>query len=408
MFGLNPTTFQGPWFATLAMLLAQVTTALAVLTVSVLVPLAAPAFGVPTTWIGGFTSVVYLVAAVTGAMAGDFIRMFGAIRLTQLAIGAAALGLLAFTSANPILGLVAAMLLGLSYGQFNPTSADVLVRCTSPRNRPLIFSIKQTGVVVGGVLAGAIVPLLAMKFGWAGAAWVVAVVVLSMIVLLWPLRRPFDIDDPRRIDVRERRGLVAKVWIPVRSVLRNPKLRWLAMASLGFAGIQVCFAAFLVIYMTEYRSMSLAQAGSYYAMNQFAGVLGRVLWGAIAGRIVSARYILMLVAMMSVIGLLCIASLPVTTSDAVFGVVVFALGLSAFGWNGVMLSELTSRVDPNAVGDATGGVQFVFFGGVVVIPPLFGYVTGAFGYPTAFLCLAAVAVMVAVTLFVTVDDKTHR
>lgn len=146
--------FSGVWFPTLTMLASQIAAALAVLTVSVLVPLAAPAFNVPATWIGGFTSIVYLFGAVSGTMTGDLIRRFGAIRITQCAVLSSAIGLVLFATGQPLAGVLAAIFMGISYGQLNPTSADVLVRCTPANLRPLVFSIKQTGVVFGGGTGG--------------------------------------------------------------------------------------------------------------------------------------------------------------------------------------------------------------------------------------------------------------
>lgn len=168
------------------MLAAQICAALAVITIAVLVPLAAQDFALPATWIGGFTSVVYFVAAITGAMTGDLIRRFGAIRTTQIAMVSSAAGLLCFATAQPVMGLLAAVFLGASYGQLNPTSSDVLVRCTPINIRPFVFSIKQTGVVLGGVLAGALAPVLAGWLGWWGAALCVAGVVMAVCLLLTP------------------------------------------------------------------------------------------------------------------------------------------------------------------------------------------------------------------------------
>ena len=46
----------------------------------------------------------------------------------------------------------------------------------------------------------------------------------------------------------------------------------------------------------------------------------------------------------------------------------FFLGFNAFGWNGVMLSQIATLAPSGRVADATGGMQFVMFGGIVVFP----------------------------------------
>ncbi len=391
--------FSVVWFPTLVMLAAQICAALAMLTITVLVPLAARDYGVPATWIGGFTSLVYLVAAVCGAVTGDWIRRFGAIRITQFAMLSSAAGLVCFASSQPLLAVLAAVLLGASYGQLNPVSSDVLVRCSPVHLRPFIFSIKQTGVVFGGVLAGALAPVCANRFGWSGAALLVAVVVASMWLLLAPLRRRFDIDDKRDHVGQRRRGL-ARVVAPVQAVMTNPRLRWLAIASLGFSGIQVCLATFLVLFLTEFRGLSLAVAGSLYALNQAAGVTGRLFWGYCSGRWLSARNTLLVVALLSALALVAIAITGRHGSTLIIALIVLVLGVASFGWNGVMLSEVSERVDVAEVGDATGGVQFVFFGGVVLIPPLFGLLVVWLGYAVAFASLSLLAVATAALILV--------
>jgi len=388
------------------MLTAQIAAALAVLTISVLVPLAAPAFDVPATWIGGFTSIVYLFGAVSGTMTGDLIRRFGAIRITQLALMSSAIGLMLFATAEPLFGVLAAAFLGISYGQLNPTSADVLVRCTPASLRPLVFSVKQTGVVFGGVLAGALAPICAQSFGWSGASLLVAVMVATVVVLLNPLRRRFDLNDDRQPPNTGRRRGFNRVIVPVRSVLSNVRLKWLAIASLGFSGIQVCLAAFLVLFMTDFYQLSLEMAGGLYAMNQVAGVLGRIAWGYLSGRCLSARGVLAAIAAISVLSLVALATLSDESPIISLTLIVILLGISGFGWNGVLLSEVSARVEPDAVGDATGGVQFVFFGGVVVIPPVFGLIIGWLGYAAAFLALAGLATLTFCIIAFFFDDQS--
>lgn len=219
----------------------------------------------------------------------------------------------------------------------------------------------------------------------------------AVVVLLIPLRPRFDLNDERRpTGANQRRGL-QKVLVPVRSVMTHPGLKWLAVASLGFSGIQVCLAAFLVLFMTDYYQLSLELAGALYAINQVAGVLGRIAWGSVSARLLSPRIVLAIIATISALSLITLAMLGKDTSIYQLAAIVIMLGISGFGWNGVLLSEVTARVEADEVGDATGGVQFVFFGGVVVIPPVFGFIISGFGYNVAFVALSVLA---AATFFI--------
>jgi hypothetical protein len=79
----------------------------------------------------------------------------------------------------------------------------------------------------------------------------------------------------------------------------------------------------------------------------------------------------------------------------------FVLGASSFGWNGVFLSEVARLAPEGKAGEITGGVQFVMFGGVVVVPPCFSLiVTLSQSYTIAFNAVAFMAVLIAGYLLV--------
>ncbi len=116
------------------------------------------------------------------------------------------------------------------------------------------------------------------------------------------------------------------------------------------------------------------------------------MWGALSGSVISARAVL---AGLGVMMAACLGALALLTADwppALLTILALALGVSSFGWNGVFLSEVASRAPEGAIGQATGAVQFVMFGGVVVVPPGFGALVALTdSYTTAFLAVAVVA-----------------
>ena len=66
-------------------------------------------------------------------------------------------------------------------------------------------------------------------------------------------------------------------------------------------------------------------------------------------------------------------------------------GGTAIGWNGVYLAEAARSAPDGKVGAATGGTLFFTFFGVVLGPPLFGWIVSVTGsYPLAFIFFAAI------------------
>lgn len=376
-------------------MLAVLTTAsLSVFTVAVLAPEAAPALGLDPKFIGPFTSIIYLVAAIVGAATGGLIARFGAIRTCQSSMIAAAAAMFLLAAEHPLAMLLAAFLLGHNYGPFNPASAHILSGLATPRWQPFIFSLKQTGVPLGGALAGALVPLLVIDFGWRGAAVSVGVAGIVIALMLQPLRKTFDVGLQPVALTR-----LINVWTPVKRVMADPLLRRFTLTAFAYAGCQLSAGAFMVVFLTESHGMSLTLAGLVLAAMQIGGFSGRLIWGALSGRYVSPRAMLVGLGVMAAV---CLVLTAVMSSDwphgAVLGIAVL-LGMSTFGWNGIMLSEIATHSPPGMAADTTAGMQFVMFGGIVVFPVSFSALAASAGYPAGFLLLAVLAMWGAVLLF---------
>ncbi|MFQ5995995.1 MAG: MFS transporter, partial [Acidiferrobacterales bacterium] len=358
-------------------------------TVAVVAPEAAPDIGVAATYIGVFTSIVYIFAMLSGTVTGTFMFRYGAVRVCQFTMLAAAAGMVAIALASPFTAVVSAILLGLAYGPFNPASAHVLNKISTNRSRPIIFSIKQTGVPLGGGLAGLMVPLLTVMFGWQVAALTVGVVALVVMVLVQPLRPTFDADRKPNWPLRS-----ASVIAPLRLVLGDRLLRKFSIAGFAYSGCQVSVGAFFVVYLAQALAMSLVQAGLVFACVQAGGIFGRILWGIIAERWLSTRMLLVGLGLLIAVCLVATASFTPGWPLAVIMAVGFVLGASSFGWVGIYLSEIAKLAPEGKVGEATGGTQFIYFGGVVVVPPCFGALVNLTGsYTFAFFVIAALAMV---------------
>ncbi len=381
-------------FPTSAMLAVLTTASMGSFAVAVVAPEAGPAIGVDPTYIGVYRSMAFVLAMFVGAGSGVFISRYGAIRVCQASMLFAAASMGAIALASPLAAILSAAFLGMTYGPFNPASAQILVNVSTPRWRPLIFSIKQTGVPLGGVLAGALIPLLTIAVGWRGAVLTAGILALVVLVLLQPLRRTFDADRKR-----EQRLTRVSIAGPLRLVFAHSALRGLALVGFAYAGTQSSVGAFFVLYLVQDAGMPLVQAGMIFALLQAGGVCGRISWGAVAGRFVSPRKLLAVLGMTTAALVVATAALMSTWSLVAVGVLGFILGASSFGWNGVFHSEIADRAPEGKLAEAIGGVQFVVFGGVVVMPPLFGAVVSlAKSYTAAFLFVSTAALLAGVYL----------
>ncbi|PIW27405.1 MAG: hypothetical protein COW30_10550 [Rhodospirillales bacterium CG15_BIG_FIL_POST_REV_8_21_14_020_66_15] len=376
----------------------QVVGTAAVFGVPVLAPVIAPEMGVDPTLVGVYVAVAYLTGQVTGLMSGGFMDRYGALRISQVSCVFAALGIVMLFPALVWLAPVAALLMGTCYGPLNPTSSKILRGLGADRRQPLIFSVKQTGVPVAGVLVGMTLPVLTVSFGWRWAFGVFAVAAVLVALAIQPVRETFD-HDRRRNGGRPQ----IKVWGPLKIVLGDPALRSLSLVGFALAGAQISLGSFYVLYLIHTLNWSLVDAGLLYAAVQAGGIGGRLAWGYVAKQIFTPTAVLVGISVL-VCGLFGATTLisPAWPTWTV-GALSLALGLCSYGWNGVWLSEVADIAPQAHIGDATGGAQFIMFGGVTVMPPVFGVLvdwTGSYVAPfvAAGLFVVAVALHMALML----------
>ncbi|MCW5621162.1 MAG: MFS transporter [Burkholderiales bacterium] len=376
------------WLSLVLTLAIQVMVSLIVFTPPVLAPEAQADVAVGASAVGIVTSLIYAAAAFAALLSGGLIGRFGPIRVSQFSLALCGLGIGLMASANLALIVLGALVIGLGYGPITPSSSAVLADRVPARLRALIFSLKQTGVPIGGALAGALVPLLIIAFGWRSAALAMALAGVAAMLAVQPWRRGVD-SGSRGSDPAATRGLVG----PLRLALRHARLREMALASFTYSGMQMCLGSFLVVYLHDRAGLSLPAAGAALSTAMLAGVMGRVFWGVVADNWIAPRRLLgLLGGAMSVCAVL-VAMVDASWPMAAVLVLSALYGATAVGWNGVYLSEVARVVPAEQAAAATGGSLAMTYSGVVVLPLLFWVIVSTSGsYAAAF---GAVALLTA-------------
>lgn len=375
-------------------LAVQALVSMAALTAPVLAPEVGAALGLPATLVGVFVALIYVGAMLSSLAAGDLVGRFGAIRVSQVCLLLCGAGLALTTMGSAPIMAASALLIGVGYGPVTPASSHILARTTPPHLMGFMFSLKQTGVPIGGALAGGLVPGAALIWGWQGAALAVGGACLLTAVLAQPIRAGFDADrDPVR------RVSLAGVFRPLRMVFAYPRIRDLAFCTFFLGAMQLCLTTYLVTYLTTACGMPLVTAGLVLALAQGAGIAGRLVWGLVADRWVQPRRVLSLLAFaMGGCAILTAAFDPAWPLVAVSAVSV-VFGATAIGWNGVYLAEVARLAPAGQAGVLTGGTLFFTYFGVVAGPPAFAAlvsVTGSFA--TGYAAIGAVIILVGFAL----------
>jgi MFS family permease len=387
----------------LATLAVQALVSMAVLTPPVFAPAAAPEMGLTASHIGIYTSILYAAACVASLASGRLIAAQGPMRLSQWCLAVCGLGIALIASANIALVVAGAALIGLGYGPITPASSHILIRQTPPHRRALVFSLKQTGVPIGGILAGTIVPVLIVGWGWRAAALAVAGACVAVAFAVQPLRAGLDAehgDAPKQ---------GSGVFDAVRLVLSIPAMRRLAGASFTFSAAQLCFGSFLVAFLSHEAGRDIVEGGIVLAAAQVAGVGARILWGWVGDRFVAPRLLLGLLGLGMGVATALVGLFGPGWSMAAMIAVACVHGATAIGWNGVFIAEIARLAPPGLAGTATGGALFVTFLGIVLSPPLFtALVAASDTYRVPFWVMAGAAALGGLACLMPVRQPAPR
>ena len=382
------------WLPLLVTLAIQAMVSMALLALPVMATVVAQAVGVSATLVGVFVALAYVGAIVSSLASGSAVARFGAIRVSQVGLVLCAAGLAACALPSVAAMTCGALLIGLGYGPITPASSHLLALTTPAHRMSLVFSVKQTGVPLGGMLAGAIVPGLVLLGGWQAALFAVAVANLLCALAAQPLRAGLDAD--RRSD---RPLAFGNLMQPLHLVLSQRVLARLAAFSFVFSAVQLSLSTYLVTYLNVALDYGLVQAGLALSVAQVGGVVGRVAWGYVADRWLGARHVLAVVASLMTLATLATALLNAQVPPVLVFTLLAVFGASAIGWNGVYLAEVARRAPPGMASIATGGTLAVTFFGVVLGPALFGAMAAlGGGYRAGFAALALPTALCVVSL----------
>lgn len=370
-------------FLLTVLLLGQALGTMATSILPAVAPKVAETLGIPASSIGYQISIVAVFMLVSLLFGANLAVRWGATRVCQIGLVITALGAVMAIIPHPAFLFLSAVPLGAGYALISPAGSQLMMRYTPAHNRNFMFSLKQSGVPMGGMAAALFAPAMAVTVGW---QWSLVVNAAAMVLLaLWMERgrEHWDTDkNPSANWLTSPLGGLTIVW-------KTPALRWLGIAGGAFVVMQVALSTYTVLFFVEDLKFGLVQAGLVLTASQIGGVAGRVFWGWLADAMRNCFAALaVLAAVMAVSSLMCLAitaSTPLMACYALF----FVLGSTGSGWNGAFLAEVARLAPASEVSSATGGSLFLVNLGRLVGPLMFGAALALGGnYATAFALLA--------------------
>lgn len=386
----------GLWRTTAVTLLCFVVQALSsliALSVPVLAPSLAAAHGISASLVGYYPFFMYLAALAATFGAARFLHGVGPMKVALASVALSALGLPVMLGGATVLLIAGALVIGAGYGPVVPTTSQVLSAGADVRYANLIFSLKQTGAPLGGLLAGLVIP--PMVAGLSLPTAVTSLTGFSLVAcLLLGLAAPFADRSVSHSAARPR------FFEPILAVLRVPALRRMVAASFTYSGMQLCLGAFLPVYLVEREGLSLAAAGWVFGVSQVGTMVGRLVYGWVADRLFSPLVVVVGLGFAMALSSVGVALFTPAWPLGLMAIVACLYGATAMGWNGVLYAEVARRAPAGQSGLMTSGAVSINFIGVLIGPLLFSATMAITGsYEAGFAVMAAfVALGAAIAL----------
>lgn len=376
-----------------ATLLVQTAISFLIACVPVLAPVIASSQGSNVDLIAFYGPITYVVALLASFQVPKLLQALGGYGLGLLCVAVSAAGLLFLLPQAMAFAIAVPIAAGMATGAMNPASVEVLGPRTTPRNAALVLSIKQTGVPLGVMVAGAVAPVMVVYVGLQAAILYFVAASAILLVLLAPLAgwlngaaRPAPKGPYRPLG-------------PARQLLALPGMKEVALVGAVFCGMQVAFRSFFTVYLVRDLDIDLVMAGLAFSLSQIAGMIGQIGWAVVADRLFDIRQTLGVIGFIIGGAAVVTAGLVGYSGFASIMIVAVAFGATVAGFMPVLFGEVARKAPAGQAGALTAGLNLFLIGGSIAGPLIFGAVAYGFGYSAAFLVTGLVTCLVVGTVF---------
>jgi MFS family permease len=342
---------------------------MAVLVLPAVAPAVALDYGFDPSLIGYQISLVSLGMVVTLTLLGSTTRRYGAARTNQLGHALVATGMLVLLIPSSVFLIFGSLVIGLGYGMITPSASHLLMRYTPAHRRSTVFSIHQTGIPAGGMLAALVAPTITIFAGWRWAVILSAILLIGVVMLMQSGRRTWDDDRDRNAPAVTPNPFAGAI-----AIWRQRELRLITIAGSCFSWAQFCAATFAVVACVETLGMSLVAAGTVLTVVQIASASGRVLIGWITDRVGDTARVLAwnagLLTVFTLGGLALNAETPLPLVYLLFAI----LGATSGCWPGAILAEVGRLAPQGQVSLAISGSLVITNVGKFIGPIIFANV----------------------------------
>ncbi|MGJ9460454.1 MFS transporter [Oceanobacillus sp. CF4.6] len=357
--------------------------------------------------IGMLPAALFLGQSLASIPAGFLVDKTGSkkiLLILSLCLGLSFI-LMTLTSVYLIV-LIMIMIGGVGYGAMHPTSNKGIINWFTKKKRGTAMGIKQMGVTLGSALAALLLLPLASIWGWRPVVIFACLLLIMMGILAYKFY--YDPPQEKTMSIEDTPRLLASIY----SMFKCRPLIIVSLGAMGLNGSQLILNTYIVLFAYKQLGISLFLSGILLVISEVSGSLGRVVWGIVSDNFFHGKRIIVLIiiSILSGISSFVIAILPHDTPFWIMVPIIIVFGFCISGFNGIWMNVATELVPSDQAGIASGFSLTLASFGVIVGPPIFGFIvdsTGTFTFGWLFIGVVMMGVILLLSLAMAITPKRN-
>jgi MFS family permease len=305
-----------------------------------------------------------------------------------IGLGSILLGLsiLAVNTVGGFIGLLFILsMVGIFYSTAQPGGSKVIMKWFPKKLRGLAMGIRQAGIPIGGAMAGAIIPVVSIKYGWPSAIYVLSSLCIIGGLLFFIFYKEPSLHEAPSLAEQQVKSFRKQL----QEIMKNKALYPVFFTGICMVSLQMVIVGHLTIFLTNSESLSPTLAGQIFSVSLFLGMLGRIILALISdyfykGNRRKPLLFSVLAAFASVlIFTMNIHTLPLWSLFLLSG----WLGFFGIGWYSLFIVEVAEKSSEDSVGVTVSFALTLNQFAIISAPPIFGFIVDLKGYTWAWLSI---------------------
>jgi MFS family permease len=372
--------------------------------VGALAPFLILEFGVNKTQLGSMFTSLYIGSALCTAFSGVLTDRLGERTMVAISGAVMTVALLLSVAVENYTWLVVSLgLFGAGYAGSMPAGGRAILGWFDT-DRGFAMGIRQTGVPIGGLIGGIVLPLAAIHLGGYRAALLVAAALTAIpAIIVFTVYKEAPIDRPPPTTMRQLMGGMQRL-------ARDPKLIAVSLICMTLVVCQLAINGFLTVTAIQVLHVPDSVARIAFDSAFVAATVARLFWGWYSDKY--ARHSLVtLLGTMSAFA--AAASLAIALIGPAWSFLLIpaalALGFFGAGWNGIMAAALAEIGGADRAGSAIGLTLTALFGASAIGPIVFGAIADHTSLDTAWTVNACIGVLgVIPAIWLSMNDRRKQ